>query len=96
MFIGCGHVVRLAAVHAVGVYEPAPGSYGGEEKDLSLRLMDAGYAILSLPGVHVWHEKTSIARVVPKQQSFDITANDRRFLRSLRIAADETTEEVDN
>jgi len=37
------------------------------------------------------------ARVVPAQQrSFDITANDRRFLRSLRIAADETTEEVDN
>jgi hypothetical protein len=36
------------------------------------------------------------ARVVPAQRSFDITANDRRFLRSLRIAADETTEEVDN
>ena len=37
------------------------------------------------------------ARVVPAaQRAFDITANDRRFLRSLRIAADETTEEVDN
>jgi hypothetical protein len=34
------------------------------------------------------------ARVVPVQRAFDITANDRRFLRSLRIAADETTEEV--
>jgi hypothetical protein len=39
---------------------------------------------------------TTPARVVPAQRSFDITANDRRFLRSLRIAADETTEEVDN
>ena len=67
MFIGCGHVVRLAAIREVGAYESSPGSYGGEEKDLSLRLMDAGYEILSLPGVHVWHEKTSIARVVPKQ-----------------------------
>lgn len=37
------------------------------------------------------------ARVVPAaQRPFEITANDRRFLRSLRIAADETTEEVDN
>jgi hypothetical protein len=36
------------------------------------------------------------ARVVPAQRSLEITANDRRFLRSLRIAADETTEEVDN
>jgi len=30
------------------------------------------------------------------RRSFEVTANDRRFLRSLRIAADETTEEVDN
>jgi len=34
------------------------------------------------------------ARVVPVQRAFDITTNDRRFLRSLRIAADETAEEV--
>ena len=27
---------------------------------------------------------------------FEVTANDRRFLRSLRIAADEAAEEVDN
>jgi hypothetical protein len=35
------------------------------------------------------------ARLVPTQRAMEITANDRRFLRSLRIAADETTE-VDN
>jgi hypothetical protein len=35
------------------------------------------------------------ARAVPAQRALEITANDRRFLRSLRIAADETTE-VDN
>ena len=34
------------------------------------------------------------ARVVQPRRSFEVTANDRRFLRSLRIAADETTEEV--
>jgi hypothetical protein len=32
-------------------------------------------------------------RLTPAQ-AFEITTNDRRFLRSLRIAADETTEEV--
>ena len=36
------------------------------------------------------------ARVVPSRRNFEVTANDRRFLRSLRIAADETPEEVDN
>ena len=35
------------------------------------------------------------ARVVPARRALDITANDRRFLRSLRIAADETKEEVE-
>ena len=39
----------------------------------------------------------SASRPVREQQprrTFEVTANDRRFLRSLRIAADETAEEV--
>ncbi|MEP7305888.1 MAG: glycosyltransferase family 2 protein [Acidobacteriota bacterium] len=67
MFIGCGHVVRLAAIRSVGGYDETPGDYGGEEKDLCLRLMDAGHQIVLLPGVHVWHEKTPIARAIPDQ-----------------------------
>ncbi len=35
------------------------------------------------------------ARVAQPRRSFDVTANDRRFLRSLRIAADETAEPVE-
>lgn len=31
----------------------------------------------------------------PARSGFDVTANDRRFLRSLRIAADEAAEPVD-
>jgi len=34
------------------------------------------------------------ARDVQPRRTFEVTANDRRFLRSLRIAADETAEEV--
>jgi GT2 family glycosyltransferase len=66
-FIGCGHVLRLAHVQEVGYYESNPGSYGGEEKDLCIRLIDRGYKVFKLPGVHVWHEKTSIARDVKRQ-----------------------------
>jgi hypothetical protein len=36
------------------------------------------------------------ARVPQPRRTLEVTANDRRFLRSLRIAADETPEEVDN
>jgi hypothetical protein len=35
------------------------------------------------------------ARAVPVRRGLEVTANDRRFLRSLRIAADETTEPVE-
>jgi hypothetical protein len=35
------------------------------------------------------------AREVPSRRTFEVTANDRRFLRSLRIAADETAEPVE-
>jgi GT2 family glycosyltransferase len=62
MFVGCGHVLRLTSAREAGLYEQPPCFYGGEEKDLCLRLMDAGYRIALLPGVHVWHEKSDIAR----------------------------------
>jgi hypothetical protein len=35
------------------------------------------------------------AREIQTRRTFEVTANDRRFLRSLRIAADETTEPVE-
>ncbi len=35
------------------------------------------------------------SREVSPKRTFEVTANDRRFLRSLRIAADETAESVE-
>jgi hypothetical protein len=37
-------------------------------------------------------QKTAVVPVQPQRRQFEISANDRRFLRSLRIAADETQE----
>jgi GT2 family glycosyltransferase len=62
MFIGCGHMLRLSVARLVGYYERSVASYGGEEKDFCLRLIDAGYETVLLPGVHVWHEKTNVER----------------------------------
>jgi glycosyltransferase involved in cell wall biosynthesis len=67
MFIGCGHVLRLSAVRALGGYAEFPGRYGAEEKDLCLRFIDAGYQIVKFDGVHVWHDKSSLARDIPWQ-----------------------------
>ena len=38
---------------------------------------------------------TTPARLLAARRSFDLTANDRRFLRSLRIGADEAKEAVE-
>jgi len=62
MFLGCGHVLRLSAVRELGGYTEFPGAYGVEEKDLCLRLIDNGYEIVKLDGVHVWHDKALSAR----------------------------------
>jgi hypothetical protein len=39
--------------------------------------------------------QTRPVRELQPRRTFEVTANDRRFLRSLRIAADETTESVE-
>jgi GT2 family glycosyltransferase len=67
MFIGCGHLLRLSAVREVGYYTPSPGSYGAEEKDLSVQLLDRHYEIMFMPGVHVWHDKSDRARDLEAQ-----------------------------
>ncbi len=67
MVIGCGHLVRLDLVKRLRGYASLPGTYGAEEKDLSLRLIDAGFEIHLLEGVHVWHDKTMVARDIPRQ-----------------------------
>src|SRR5262245_7480562 len=38
---------------------------------------------------------TTPARVLPARRNFELTTNDRRFLRSLRIGADEAKEAVE-
>jgi hypothetical protein len=40
-------------------------------------------------------QPTKAVRELQPKRNFEVTANDRRFLRSLRIAADETTETVE-
>lgn len=60
---------------------------GGALAKVSTPARAAGAA----PGDNVKNDKNNVA----PRRSFEVTANDRRFLRSLRIAADETTEPVE-
>lgn len=78
-FIGCGHMLRVKAVRAVGCYAVNPGYYGCEEKDLCIRLMDNGYTVVRFPEVEVWHDKTSMARDFPMQHRSGV-CNDLVFM----------------
>jgi GT2 family glycosyltransferase len=78
MFIGCGHILRISALRESGFYTPSPGLYGSEEKDLCLRLLDRHWDIHLLPGVHVWHDKTVVARNQEAQHSSGV-CNDLAF-----------------
>lgn len=53
-FIGFAHLVRREALLAVGGYREVL-QINGEERELSLRLLDAGYHIVYLPGQPVAH-----------------------------------------
>ena len=77
-FIGCGHLLRLKAIREVGFYAMNPASYGGEEKDLCIRLIDAGYKVVRMNGVRVWHEKSPISRNVALQIRSNV-CNDLMF-----------------
>jgi GT2 family glycosyltransferase len=78
LFIGCGHMLRTSAIRECGFYAPGPGQYGAEETDLCIRLLDRNWEIQFLPGVHVWHDKTTIARDIPAQHRSGV-CNDLAF-----------------
>jgi hypothetical protein len=59
-FLGCGNLMRIAHVKMVGYYHEQ--YYGGEEEDLSIKLLNSDLEIINYPGVYVWHEITNVAR----------------------------------
>jgi len=66
----------------------------GFEMKVSLEAV-VGFANRSQGQSQALAKVTTPARVIQPRRSFEVTANDRRFLRSLRIAADETAEPVE-
>lgn len=64
---GAGHALRLSVVKEVGYYVPFPIKYGHEEKDLGILILNLGYHMLFLPGVHVWHDYTAVGRNLYEQ-----------------------------
>jgi GT2 family glycosyltransferase len=62
-FIGFAHLVRRSAFLDLGGYREIFG-YHGEEKELSLRLLDAGRSIVYLPDARIAHVSDPASRNV--------------------------------
>jgi GT2 family glycosyltransferase len=77
-FVGCGHMLRRSMVVESGNYAEMPGPYGSEERDLCIRFLDRGWEVRLLPGVHVWHDKSSAGRNWGRQHRSG-TLNDLMF-----------------
>lgn len=60
-FIGCGHMLRTAAVRMVGGYRDF-FVYYGEEPEYAMRLLDRDWRILFFPHVVVHHRQSSVGR----------------------------------
>jgi GT2 family glycosyltransferase len=73
-FIGFSHLVRRETFSALGGYREALGFYG-EEKEFSIRLIDAGYRTVYLPAALVIHAPDPAGR---SQQRYlrSVTKND--------------------
>lgn len=73
VFIGCGAMLKCAAVEEAGNFVAFPVRYGHEEKDLSIRMLDLGYNLVFMPGVHIWHDFTRLERNLESQRKSLIT-----------------------
>ena len=78
--IGCGTGFRRNALHQVGGL-PADFFMAAEEYDLSLRLLDAGWAIRSFDDLHVSHLKTPGSRFPRRITRLDARNNTLLALR---------------
>lgn len=73
-FTGFAHMVRRDVFRALGGYQTVLGFYG-EEKELCLRCLDAGYSIVYLPDARVIHAPDPSGRD-PRRYLRAVTRND--------------------
>lgn len=76
---GCGNVYRRSLIEQVGGYIPEFYRQG-EEVERSLRVMDAGYKVLSCPSIKVFHAQSPINRNIARHLAFEAANYLRREL----------------
>jgi GT2 family glycosyltransferase len=77
-FVGAGHAIRRAAFEAVGGYDD-DFFFAGEEIDLGLRLINAGYRIKYDPAIQVLHKLSPEGRIGWRSGRFYYTVRNELY-----------------
>ena len=68
-FIGAGHAIKKEVYEKIGLYPDDLGKYGGEEKDLSFRILEQGYDILYTADLKIYHKVSQNGRL--KEENYN-------------------------
>lgn len=68
-FIGAGHAIKKEVYEKAGLYPDDLGKYGGEERDLSFRILEKGYEILYTVDLKIYHKVSQNGRL--KEETYN-------------------------
>lgn len=66
-YIGAGHAIKKEVYQKSGLYPDDLGKYGGEERDLSFRILEKGYDILYTADIKIYHKVSPKGRLLEEQ-----------------------------
>lgn len=69
-YIGAGHAIKKEVYEKAGLYPRDLGKYGGEERDLSFRILDIGYDILYVSDIVIYHKISPNGRMEKENENF--------------------------
>ena len=69
-YIGAGHCIRKSTYERAGVYPKDLGIYGGEERDLSFRILGEDLEILYCSDIVIYHKVSPNGRMALDKENF--------------------------
>ena len=69
-YIGAGHAIRKKVYNKCGLYPEDLGKYGGEERDLSFRILEKNYKILYVADIIIFHKVSPNGRMPKIEEEY--------------------------
>ncbi len=69
-YIGAGHAIKKEIYDKCGLYPDDLGKYGGEERDLSFRIIENNYKILYAADIIIFHKVSPKGRMSKKIEQY--------------------------